>query len=174
MIPVPKPQPKSKAQPKPLKRTALPARSAQPPKPRKAIAGYTRIKVTRRRRKCYAHLVHPKFKAFARAQGCILASRPGHVCRGRIEFAHDKTEATGGQDFGNGAGLCQGGHRWDAKSMHELGPGPFDLFWRIDYTAICRSLAIHYLIETYGRDWELSNEALALAATLPPEQENAA
>ena len=34
--------------------------------------------------------------------------------------------------------------------------------------------ALHYLIETYGRDWELSEEALALAATLPPEQERAA
>ena len=42
---------------------------------------------------------------------------------------------------GNGVPLCSGGHRWDAKSWHVMGPASFQRFWRIDLEEIAAGLA---------------------------------
>lgn len=135
---------------KPIKRSRVRA-TGKPDKPRKPIARSPIKSRGRRHRKCYAHLRNEPFKAWAREQGCQLAGLPGHVCDGRVEFAHDKAEGNGGADLGNGAGLCGiAGHRLGRYSLHVMGPKSFDRHWGIDFTAICQALGREYTGEVFA------------------------
>lgn len=97
----------------------------------------------RRGRKCYAHLRDPDYKSWVREQGCVIW-HPDHVCRGRVEFAHLKSEGTGGADRGNGVGLCSGAHRWGPGALHMLGPISFECRWDVDLASLAASLAARY------------------------------
>jgi hypothetical protein len=94
------------------------------------------------------------YRAFVRAQGCVLVGRwchddtqiPAfqdsyHVCWGPIEFHHVKTRGAGGKDRGNGVGLCTTGHR----TFHDLGRATFDARYAIDLAHVARDLAAAYL-----------------------------
>lgn len=65
------------------------------------------------------------------------------MCRGRVEFAHLKSEGTGGADRGNGVGLCSAAHRWDADSLHVMGCVSFPAYWGVDLERQARWLATH-------------------------------
>lgn len=103
-----------------------------------------RLKTRRRGRKCYAHLRDPAFKAWIRQRPCLLAGREGHVCRGRVEFAHLDNEGNGGADRGNGLPICSGAHRLDATSWHVMGKQSWPAHWGINPYAVALELAADY------------------------------
>jgi len=172
MSPVPKPAPRQKKSPKPLKRTAMPPRQTR-------ITRTATLKASRGRRRCYQHLELPDFQEYVRAQPCIalglvLGGKP-HVCDGKIEFCHKDAKGRGHQDFGNGFPCCTLLHTACKDfSWHRGKVENFAKRLNLDVDAICRKLALAYLVDRYGRDWEMVPEAVALYNTLPPEHERAA
>lgn len=188
MTPAPKPEPRQPKAPKRLQRRT-PLRASAKPKDRPSDGRWSSlpdrktrlpkatkpIKRSRGRRKCYQHLEHPDFRAYVRLQPCVVTGkRIGdklHRCNGRIEFSHYENQGRGTPDFGHGFPLCTSLHT-DNKdlSWHRGGPKSFARRFAIDVPAVCRKLAIDYLVHRYGRDWEMIPEAVELAATLPPEQ----
>lgn len=125
-----------------MKRTPMPKRTAPLERRTRLAPGRTPLKQTRGR-KCYAHLRDPQFKAWVREQGCRVL-HPDHRCRGRVEFAHLKSEGTGGTDYGNGLGLCSGAHRLGPGALHMLGPISFQCRWDIDLAYEAEQLAAKY------------------------------
>jgi hypothetical protein len=180
VTPVPKPAPRVKKLPKPLPPRKARIKSAPADGRHSSLPPRSKpIKKSRSRRKCYRHLEHPAFTAWVRLQPCILTGKriggKPHRCQGIVEFSHDDNQGRGHQDFGNGFPLCTSLHTDNKElSWHRGGPKSFARRFGIDVPAVCRSYALQYLIETYGRDWEMVPEAVDLAATLPQDQETAA
>jgi hypothetical protein len=93
------------------------------------------------------------YRAFVRAQGCVLVGRwchdenqiPAfqdsyHICSGPIEFHHVKTRGAGGKDRGNGVGLCANGH----ARFHTWGRLTFDQRYGVNLVAIAQGLEATY------------------------------
>ena len=127
-----------------MKRTPL--RAGKPLARRTRLARSAKRITTRTVSQRFAKRRDPAYQAFVRGYPCALAGRQAvdgrwHQCRGAVEFSHVKSRGAGGDDVGNGVPLCSGGHRWDAKAWHVMGPASFQRFWRIDLEEIAAGLA---------------------------------
>lgn len=74
-----------------------------------------------------------KFKQYVRGFPCLLAGKPGHVCSGRIQFAHVRMEGDGGMGLkpsdSRGLPMCENAHLWD---QHVKGEKAFEAKWGVN------------------------------------------
>jgi hypothetical protein len=86
------------------------------------------------------------YREYVRSLECLVAGKPGHVCKGIVECAHVRSKGAGGSDRGNTVPLCSRAH----GESHAMGIRSFQAATGLDLAAIAKQLEARWVLRDFG------------------------
>lgn len=86
------------------------------------------------------------YREYIRSLECLVAGKPGHVCKGAVECAHVRSKGAGGADRGNTIPLCSRSH----GEQHHMGIRSFAAATGLDLAGEAARLEAVYVLRDFG------------------------